>query len=389
MKSAWIELPHPDEDFAANPVELFFDLAFVFAFSQLVGRLVHDPNAEGIAKTGLLFLVLWLPWTQFTWAANATSGHTRQVQSVVLVATAASVPMAAAVTTAFGDGGKLFAFSMIVILAMGLVLMLAAYPTDSPAFYSALRYTTPNMVAMAFIGAGSCLEEGPRITLWGLGVVSVVYATVRAVDGPWVVRPGHFAERHGLIVIVALGEVIVAIAIPVLSRLEEAQGLPGDTVIALAGAAAFASLLWWAYFDRPQGLWERRLAEETGPGRARFARDVYTYVHALIVAGVIVSAAALEEVTLHPGDALHSEFRIMLFVGLALFFGGIEVGVRRAFRMFPPERATAIVVLGIFLLTASDMRGVVILIVVDVIIFFTLLAEAFRVERPNGPTLSR
>ena len=104
MKSAWIELPHPDEDFTANPVELFFDLAFVFAWSQLVGRLVHDPNAEGIAKTGLLFLVLWLPWTQFTWAANATSGHTRQVQSVVLVATAASVPMAAAVTTAFGDG---------------------------------------------------------------------------------------------------------------------------------------------------------------------------------------------------------------------------------------------------------------------------------------------
>lgn len=119
-----LEVPEPTEDFTADPVELFFDLAFVFAFSQLVSHLVHHPTWAGAGEAGLLFLILWLAWSTFTWAANAVQGNAREVRAIFLVATAASVPMGASVTTAFGSGGGTFAVgaSMIVLMAIGLQL---------------------------------------------------------------------------------------------------------------------------------------------------------------------------------------------------------------------------------------------------------------------------
>ena len=129
----------------------------------------------------------------------------------------------------------------------------------------------------------------------------VTYGTIRAGSSEWLVRPGHFAERHGLIVIVALGEVIVALGIPVVAALEESAALPLETIAALVAAGTFAGLLWWAYFDRPlPALEHRHEATEDVIQRGRFARDVYTYAHLPIVAGIILCAAALEEITLHP-----------------------------------------------------------------------------------------
>ncbi len=125
----------------------------------------------------------------------------------------------------------------------------------------------------------------------------VLVGTVRAGKGDWIIRPGHFAERHGLIFIVALGEVIVAIGVPVVRSLEKGVGVPGATVVALIAAGAFAGLLWWSYFDRPQPGLEHFAAGLPDSERGRFVRDVYTYAHAPLVAGVVLSAAALEQIT--------------------------------------------------------------------------------------------
>lgn len=381
----WITLPHPDEDFTANPVELFFDLAYVFAFSQLVGRLIDHHNGEEIARVGLLFFMLWLPWTQFTWATNAVSGHSRPVQAIMLIATATSVPMAASVREALDDGGPIFAISLSIILAMGLALLLIGHPTGSPEFYSALQYSIPNVVAMGFFVAGAFVGEAPRIALWVVGLFCVLGGTVKAGDGDFVVRAGHFAERHGLIIIIALGEVIVAIAIPVVANLEKDKGLPGETIAALFAAGLFAALLWWSYFDRPAGVFEHRLADEEA-GRASFARDVYTYLHAFIVAGIIFSAAALEEVTLHPKDGLDLIFRVILLLGLGLFFGGIEGGVLRAFHVFPPERAVAVAAMAVLLLAGGSLDGLWLLVIVDLIILVTLVLEGRRIGRLTAAT---
>lgn len=114
-----------------------------------------------------------------------------------------------------------------------------------------------------------------------------------------------------------------------------------------------------------------------------FARDVYTYLHALAVAGVIVSAAALEEITLHPGDTLPSEFRVMLAVGLGLYFASIESAAFRAFRIVPPERAVAMLAAGAVLLVGGDLHGLWLLASIDAIVLVALVVETRRVERPS------
>ncbi|MEQ8841546.1 MAG: low temperature requirement protein A [Acidimicrobiales bacterium] len=384
LAAGWIRRPDPTEDFTANPVELFFDLAFVFAFAQLVSHLVHHPDVEGILEAALLFWMLWLPWSQVTWATNAVSANARNVQVILLVATVASVPMAASISTAFDDGGWIFTGSVAVILATGLMLLIMASPTGSPEWRSSVRYAIPNAVAVVFFFVGAAVDAQPtRVTLWLVGIAIIAVGTLGAGRGDWVIRPGHFAERHGLILIIALGEVIVALAVPVLDSLGEQRGLPGTTIAALTAAGIFAALLWWGYFDRPQHALEHRFAELAGRERSAFARDVYTYLHSLIVAGVILSAAALEEITLHPSDPLPLEFRVMLLIGLTMYVLAVEVSAWRAYHVIPPERAAGAIVLAGVLLLGGSLDGVWLLVLIDTVVLVTFGLESRRLERPT------
>lgn len=378
-----IQIPDRTDDFTADPVELFFDLAYVFAFSQLVGFLVEHPTWAGVGKVALLFGLLWLPWSQFTWSANAVAGNSRPVRLLFLVATAASVPMAAAVTTAYGDGSTVFAVSLSVILVIGLATMGLGLERGSTEYRSLAFYSIPNALTIAILLGGSFLDHGAQVTVWIVAFAVALEGTILAGRGDWIVRTGHFAERHGLIIIVALGEVIVAIGAPVVLGLESGTGLPGDTVTALAASGVFAGLLWWGYFDRPQRAIEYRAEQLDGRARGRFARDVYTYAHAPLVAGIILAAAALEEITLHPSDALPTEFRLMLVGGLALTAVGVAAAIGRSFAVLARERIAAAVLFAVVIGAASTWNGVVLLVVVDVILLATLAVEHARVERPR------
>lgn len=377
-----IEVPEKTEDFTADPVELFFDLAFVFAFSQLVGRLLHDADWAGVGKTALLFWMIWLPWSQFTWAANAVSGNGRAVRVFFLVATAASVPMAASISTAFDDGGPVFAISICVIMAMGISTMLLGVG-DDPAIRRANRlWGTPIVVAMVVLLVGSALDGGARIAVWCLMALIVMTAMGFAGQGDWLIRGGHFAERHGLILIVALGEIIVAIGIPVVVDLEEGHGLPGDTVLALVAAGAFAGIMWWAYFDRVAPALEHRAESVVGDrDRGRYARDIYTGAHSVIVAGVVLTAAALEEITLHPGDEIPDAFRMMLFGGISMTLVGVVVAIWRAFGVLAGERLGGILLIGLIVALTGSVDGLVVLIAVDLALVAVLATEHVRIER--------
>ncbi|MEZ5238388.1 MAG: low temperature requirement protein A [Microthrixaceae bacterium] len=255
-----IEVPERTEDFTADPVELFFDLAYVFAFSQLVGRLVHDPDWAGVGHVVLLFLLLWLPWQQFTWSANAVSGNGRTVRIFFLVATVASVPMAASVSTAFGTGGPVFAVPLAVIMLIGLATMLLGIETGTAEWSSALRWASPNLLAVAVLVAGAFVPEEWRVVIWSASVLVTFAAMVAAGRGQWIIRTGHFAERHGLIVIIALGEVIVALGLPVVASLEGGEGIPGRTVLVLVASGAFAGLLWWSTSTAPPRPWSTEVS---------------------------------------------------------------------------------------------------------------------------------
>jgi low temperature requirement protein LtrA len=376
-----VDLPPDDEDFTADPVELFFDLTFVFAFSRLVYHLVHHPDWTGVAEFALLVVMIWLPWTQFTWSANAVAGNARPVRLLFLVGTVASVPMAASVTTAFGDGGATFAIPLGIILSLGLATMIAGLPPGHEVRASILRYSIPNLVGIVVMIAGSFLGREPRIAAWVVAMAIVIAGTQLAGGDSWLVRPGHFAERHGLIVIVALGEVIVAMGAPLAGRLEGGDGLAAETLVAMIAAGVFACLMWWAYFDRVNRALEHRHAQ-VGSGQAsgRYARDVYTYWHLPVVAGVILLAAALEEIALHPKDVLDPAFRWMLVSGMALFSGGIALTVWRAFRVVAKERVAAALLLAAVVALAGSVDGVLLLLLVDGALLVALVVEHVRIE---------
>lgn len=376
-----IPLPDREEDFTADPSELFFDLAFVFAFSRLVFHLVHHPDWTGIGQFVLLFMMIWLPWSQFTWSANAVAGNSRPVRFLFMVATAASIPMAGSVNSAFEGGGPVFAISLAVILLMGLLTMILASAADDELRAAIVTYSIPNFVTIALIILGAFLQDRARVITWVVAMLVVLYGTIRAGEADWIVRAGHFAERHGLILIVALGEVIVAIGIPVVDALEEGDGLDWQTVVALGGAGVLAGLLWWGYFDRANPAIEHRHDTlDNGIDRGRYARDVYTYGHLPLIAGVILAAAALEEITLHPADTLERPFRWMLFAGLACYLGSVVITIVRAYGFVARERLTAIAALLGVTFLAGEVSGVVVLIAVDLVLLAMLVFEHVRIE---------
>ncbi len=376
-----IELPPRTEDFTADPVELFFDLAYVFAFSQLVALLVHDPTWAGVGKAALLFALLWLPWQQLTWAANAVSGNGRPVRALFVGATVVSIPMAASTSTAFAGGGPVFAIALTGIMLIGFRMQTLG--TREAADYRAVVFSwiIPNVAAITVLVVGSFFDGTVRLAFW-LGTVAIVlWAMINAAEGEWMVRPGHFAERHGLIIIIALGEVIVAIGIPVVAALEQGDSLPLATVSALLASGGFAGLLWWAYFDRPSPGLEYAASQLSGPAAGQYIRDVYTWAHAPIVAGIILAAAALEEIALHPRDTVPLEFRTMLAGGLFLFLIGVYLAVWRAFRAQARERLVgAIGIAGIVFLGGS-VEGLNLLTLVVIVMFVVLFIEHRRVER--------
>ena len=377
-----IELPERTEDFTADPVELFFDLAYVLAFSQLVGHLVHHPTWRGVGEAALLLWLLWLPWSQFTWSANAVSGNGRTVRVLFLVGTAISVPMAASVSTAFGPGGPVFAVSLALIYALAASTMALGVERGSDVYRSIRSFGLLSAAGTVVLIAGSFLDGGPRVAAWILSGAIVLVAMLLSGDGTWIVRVGHFAERHGLIVIIALGEVIVAIGLPVVDSLEAGEGVPARTLVALAASAVFASLVWWGYFDRPGPALEHRGQQLDEGDRGRYVRDVYTLGHVWIVAGIILSATALETIALHPAEPISVAFRAMFAGGLALAVAGVAFGVWVAFRVVAVERVAFVVALVLLILTLGSLDGLWILIGVDVLIALTLVVEHRRIEHP-------
>ena len=382
-------VPEKTEDYTADPVELFFDLAYVFAFSQIVHMLVVHPDWEHVGKAGLIFLLIWLPWTQFTWSANAVPGNQRSVRLAFLVGTVATVPMGAAVETAFDGSGLLFALPLAVIYLMALAVMLAGLETGSAEYNTALRYFRPQLAAMIVLVTGAFLEDELRYGAWIFAILIVIWSTVSTTEGDWTLRPGHFAERHALIIIIALGEVIVALGRAVAEPLSEGEGFPSAVVIALVATGVAAGMLWWSYFDRVQPAIEHRAEELEGQARSWFFRDAYTYAHALIVAGIILIAVGFEEAALHPTEPVPLAFRSMLVGGLGLFMLGVAVAAYRAFRVIAVERIGILAAGAALLFLGGGIDAVWLLVIIDVIGIAGLALEHYRIEVLPGDTAIR
>lgn len=315
------------EDQSATFVELFFDLVFVFSVTQVVSLLHHDPGWAGVGQALLVFWLVWWAWTQFTWTLNAADTTHHVIDLVTLAATAVVFFMAVSLPEAFQGKALWFAVPYVLVRLIGLALQFRVAREDPLQHHgAALTWAALSLGGMAAVLVGALVGGSALYWVWGLAILLDLGAA--AVSGRregWNLHPEHFAERHGLFVILALGETLIA-AGSVVSDASET----GAVISVMVLAVAFSCGLWWTYF--PQGLpaLERAMISREGTERSAMARDAFSLLHFPLVCGVIAYAVAVEQAVAHPGEPLALEARMALALGLLLFLGGMAAAVRRA-----------------------------------------------------------
>ena len=295
-----------------TPLELFFDLVFVLALTQCTALMAHEPTWEGIAKGLLVLGVLWWAWVGYAWLTSAVDPEVGAVRIVIFAAMAALLVISLCVPEAFDDLGLVFAGGYAAVRAAHIALFRLA-SRDDPAFRSSTNgLAVSTALGVGLIAVASQLDGVEQGALWMLALALDMAGPYFFGAEGWVLVPEHFAERHGLIIIIALGESIVAIGVGAEQALT--VGIAAAAVIGIALAAT----LWWAYFDVVALVAARRLANAT-PGREQneIARDSFSYIHFPMVAGIVLLALGLKKTLGHVDDALEIETATAMLGGLA------------------------------------------------------------------------
>ena len=301
-----------------TPLELFFDLVFVFALTQVTGFLADHLTWVGMIQGAALLAVLWWAWGGYAWLTNAVPAEeVIPARLVILTAMAAMLVASLAVPDAFGEYGVLFGLSYFVVRLLQVLLYALATGGTPETRRAILRLSTGFLLAPALLIVAGFLDGFAQGVLWIFALlIDYGVALIGGVSG-FRVHAGHFVERHGLIIIIALGESIVAVGVGV-SGLALGSGIIVATVLGVALAAG----LWWAYFDLVLLAAERRLRRAKGEERARLARDSYSYLHLPMVAGIIFVALGVKQTLAHVGDPLGIIPATALCGGVALYLLG-------------------------------------------------------------------
>jgi low temperature requirement protein LtrA len=296
------------------PLELFFDLVFVFAVTQVTALMSHHPTWEGLGQGMLVLIALWWAWGAYAWLTNyiaADEGYERLLMFAVM---GAILIAALAVPRAFGRDALLFGVAYAIARWLHIFIWAEANE-DVDVGQAIVRLSRTALPGPALLIAAGLVDDGTlRAALWIVGL-GIDYA------GPYVfgvsglrVAPAHFAERFSLIVIIALGESIVALGTGVQSELD-AQVL---TAVILGLVVACA--LWWAYFDVVAVVSERRFRRMAPELRVRIARDSYSYLHLPMIAGIVLVALGVKKTVPHVDEPLATVPAVALFGGIALYY---------------------------------------------------------------------
>ena len=314
-------------------VELFFDLVFVFCVTQIV-KLLHHLDAPAVGSALLVFWLVWWAWTQFAWALNAANTDHPRVQLATLLATAVAFLLAVAIPRAFGDGALWFGGAYVALRVIGLLLYYWVAWSD-PLQRRAVRiFGLFSIAGLGAVLAGAMNGGSGQYWWWGFTVaLDLAAAGVGGQLEGWNLHPDHFVERHGLIVIIALGEALIVAA----------SGLMGSTLTPAAVATAVlavtvTSALWWSYFRHARPNFEQALSARDGSARSCFARDIFSVMHFPMLCGVIAIAAATEEALAHPDQVLVPTARLALAGGAVLFVVGAAAAMWRASGRAPAWR---------------------------------------------------
>jgi len=297
-----------------TPLELFFDLVFVFAITQVTGFLADDPTWVGLLRGLLLLGALWWAWAAYAWLTNTLNPEEGGVRLAVFGSIAAMLIVGLATPNAFGTDGVIFGVAYFIVRALHLVLYAIAGRGDPELFRAVVRIVPTAILGPALLVVAGFLDGVPQMATWAAALAVDYLGVLIGHMRGWRVSPEHFVERHGLIVIIALGESIVALGVG-------AAGLPLDAgliVAALLGMAVIAAI-WWSYFDWVAFVAQARLAEATGVDRAGLARDLYSYLHLPMVAGIVLFALGLKTTLADVDRPLGTIPAVGLCGGLALY----------------------------------------------------------------------
>jgi low temperature requirement protein LtrA len=305
---------HAEREQRVTPLELLFDLVFVFAFTRVTTVLSDDPTWSGLGRGLLILTALWWAWAAYAWLTNTIDPGEGAVWGAMLFAMAAMFVAALAVPDAFGRHGVVFGVAFLIVNVMHLTLYALAARDDRDLLAAILRIAPFALSGAALIVAAGFVHGVLRPLLWlaalAVGLLGPLFSDLSG----WRLQPAHFVERHGLIVIIAIGESLVAIG---LGARDTRLGA-GVIVAAVLGLVVVTSF-WLAYFDFFQIRGRQMLADRSGVERTGLARDVYTYLHLPMVAGIVLFAFALKATLAHVGDDLDTIPALGLCGGPALY----------------------------------------------------------------------
>jgi low temperature requirement protein LtrA len=335
----------PDSEHQVTPLELFFDLVFVFAITQVTRLLVDDPTPGGVLRGMLVLAALWWAWAVYAWLTSATDVDEGGVRLAMLASMGAMFGVALAVRGAFGDDAVLFGCAYVLVRLLHIVLSGIVARDDANRWSAIVRFAPTSIVGPLLLILAGFLDGNDRIAVWVIALaIDYLGPTVIGMGRGWRIAPEHFAERHGLIIIIALGESLIAIAVGFAGGLELVSGV----LVAAALGIVAVSALWWLYFDVAALFARNRLMQASGLEQARLARDAYSYLHLPLVAGIVLFAFGLETTLHHIGDTLDTVPAFGLCGGVALYLlAHVEFLYRTIGRVFRRRTLGAVVLLAL------------------------------------------
>ena len=363
--------------------ELFFDLVYVFAVTQLSHHLVADLTWVGAAQTAFMLFAVYWAWNYTTWMANWFDPDVPAVRLVLAFVMLASLLMAVAIPEAFGDLGLVFALGYCALQVVRNAFVVAVTPRG-PFNRNFRQILVWSLLSVPF-WVGGALAPGDARWAWWLAALALDLAAplvrywlpgmAQTPMREWQIDPGHFAERFQLFVIIVLGESIV-----LTGATASDAGLDAPVGVALALAFGSSVALWWIYFGKTATSAVRRTAASEAPGR--IGRDAYTYLHIPIVAGILLAAVADELVIAHPGDDLGTAGALVALGGGALYLLGVVAFGARVGRHQPWTRAAAAAVLLAAIPLATSVPGLAVAAFSTALLTLLVAADSFGIGHP-------
>jgi low temperature requirement protein LtrA len=361
-----------------TPLELFFDLVFVFALTQVTGLLADDPTWEGLGHGLLMLAALWWAWAAYAWLTNTIDPDENVARLTVFAAMGAMLVASLAVPGAFGEEALVFAVAYFVVKTMHIALYAHGTRNDPDVLHAVMRMTPSAIGGPALIVVGAFFDSPVQEAIWAVALLADYLGVLIGRAQGWRVSPGHFAERHGLVIIIAIGESIVSVG--------AGAGKDLDAGIIAAGLLGIvvACALWWQYFDVVAVVAERKLTEATGAVRAAQARDSYSYLHLPMVAGIILFAFGVKKVLAKTDHALDSVPATALLGGLALYYlAHVAFRLRNVRTLATRRVVTAAVLLGLIPL-ATEIDALVSIAAAAAITTTLVVYEVIRFGEARG-----